>query len=238
MADAQDYYSVLGIPESSRPEQIKSAYRKLALKFHPDKNPGNKEAEERFKKISEAYYVLSDAKKRSEYDAYKRGGFAGGGGGSGGRGGFEGAQGFDYEDLMRMFRGGGGARSSSRESAGFGSFEDILGDMFGGATRGGRPGASQSSYYYTPADGRARRAVDEEENEKGDVDVHAKIAVSKDRAQKGGVVRITSPEGETLSVTIPKGIRNGQKLRLVRRGRNCPCCHKNGDLFLAVHVKD
>src|SRR3989338_6697148 len=96
MAEDRDYYGVLGVAEKATVEQIKSAYRKLALKFHPDKNPGNKEAEERFKKISEAYYVLSDEKKRAEYDAYKRGGFAGAAGGGGGGAG---------ECRFRRFRG-------------------------------------------------------------------------------------------------------------------------------------
>lgn len=235
MAQTQDYYQVLGVAENASLDEIKKTYRKLALKFHPDKNPGNKEAEEKFKRISEAYYVLSDEKKRAEYDAYRRGGFSSGGpGGHGGSGGFQGAQGFNYEDLMNMFRGGGGARpGSSREYAGFGMFDDILGDMFaGGAQRGG--GGGQTYYYTTGRPGSSARSAETEE----DSDIHAKIAVSPDRAEKGGTIRVTSPDGEKLTVTIPKGIKQGQKLRLTRQGRMCPHCRKKGDLFLAVHIKE
>ncbi len=237
MAQTQDYYQVLGVAESATVEEIKKTYRKLALKFHPDKNPGNKEAEEKFKRISEAYYVLSDEKKRAEYDAYRRGGYGPGGPGQGGGGGFQGAQGFNYEDLMNMFR-GGGRHGSSREYAGFGAFDDILGDLLGGA---GGAGGGRTHYYTTQGpEGRARRARRPGGENGGDVDsdVHAKIAVSRERAEKGGTIKVTSPEGEKLAVAIPKGIREGQKLRLARQGKACPHCRKKGDLFLSVHIKE
>src|SRR4026209_99949 len=108
MSTKRDYYEILGVSKSSTPEEIKKAYRKVAIQFHPDKNPGNKEAEEKFKEATEAYEVLSDAEKRRNYDqsgrgAVGRGGdpFAGARGGFGGGG--AGFEGFDLSDALRAF---------------------------------------------------------------------------------------------------------------------------------------
>lgn len=115
MADKQDYYEVLGIKKGCTEAEIKSAFRKKAMEFHPDRNPGDHVAEEKFKEVNEAYGMLSDPKKKDKYDRF---GFAG-------------------VDPNAGF-GGGGAGGSS----GFGGFEDIFGDLFGGAFGGG--GFSQS----------------------------------------------------------------------------------------------
>jgi molecular chaperone DnaJ len=122
----KDYYAVLGVPEGAPEKELSKAYKKLAKQYHPDANPGNKEAEERFKEISAAYDVLGDKQKRAEYDEVRRmvaSGVGPGGFGFGGPGGFGGGQTFHFET------GGGG-------------FSDLLGNLFGAAGRRGRRGPS------------------------------------------------------------------------------------------------
>ena len=119
MADKRDYYEALGLQKGANEEEIKKAFRQNAKKYHPDVNPGNKRAEERFKEINEAYEVLSDADKRARYDQFGHAGvdpnFGGGSGFGGGFGGF-GSMDFDLGDLFGSFFGGGGSSSRSRNS--------------------------------------------------------------------------------------------------------------------------
>ena len=119
MSAVRDYYEVLGVPRDASPEDIKKAYRQLAVKYHPDKNPGDKQSEERFKEVAEAYEVLSDPEKRAQFDRFGRRGASAPSGG-----GFE-AHGFDLSDALRAFM---------RDFGGMGGF----GDMFEtGPSRGG-----------------------------------------------------------------------------------------------------
>lgn len=125
-----DYYNRLGVERNASQDEIKKAYRKMAVKYHPDKNPGNHEAEEKFKQVSEAYSILSDEKKKSMYDQYGEAGLKGSMGG-----GFGGSDfGFDISDALRTFMNGFG---------GFGGFDDV----FGGFSGGGNPrkGSSKGS---------------------------------------------------------------------------------------------
>ena len=112
MAEKRDYYEVLGVAKTATADEIKSAYRKLAMKYHPDRNPGDKAAEEKFKEAAEAYDVLRDAEKRQRYDQFGHAAFANGGGG----GGF-GAGGMNMDDIFSMFGdifGGRGVRRAAR----------------------------------------------------------------------------------------------------------------------------
>jgi len=120
----RDYYDVLGVNKSASPEDIKSAYRKLAVKYHPDKNPGDKAAEDKFKEASEAYGILSDKSKKENYDNFGHAAFENGGGGQGGFGGFGGFGGSDFSDIFEDFFGdfgGGGRRNNKRSSSNRGS---------------------------------------------------------------------------------------------------------------------
>ena len=116
----RDYYDVLGVSKNASPEDLKSAYRKLAVKYHPDKNPGDTKAEDKFKEASEAYGILSDKSKKDNYDNFGHAAFENGGGG---RGGFSGFGGSDFSDIFEDFFGdfGGGGRSSKRSSSNRGS---------------------------------------------------------------------------------------------------------------------
>ena len=101
MADKRDYYEVLGVEKNANADEIKKAYRKAAIKYHPDKNPGDKEAEEKFKEAAEAYDVLSNPDKRARYDQFGHAGMSGAAGGAGGFGG--GFGGFSMEDIFSQF---------------------------------------------------------------------------------------------------------------------------------------
>jgi len=113
----RDYYEVLGVARDATADQIKSAYRKAAMQYHPDRNPGNKEAEERFKELNEAYQVLSDPERRAQYDRFGHAAFQGPQGGPGGFGGFDFSQGFEevFSDIFGDFFGTGRGRSRSRQ---------------------------------------------------------------------------------------------------------------------------
>ena len=213
----KNYYATLGILETSTPEEIKKVYRKLALQHHPDKNPGDKKAEAKFKEISSAYYVLSDPKRRAEYDQMRRLGEAPRSGD------YAGAQGFDFEELLKQFGGRKGSRSSGGQYSGF---NDIFSDIFSGASQGSQ---GKTYQYYS--------SEPEAEIEPAKVDVHVNLRISKEKAEKGGRIAFRTPEGKTLSVSIPPHTRNGQKLKLTRQGRLCPTCRHEGDIILQVALK-
>ncbi len=132
MAEKRDYYEVLGVSKTATADEIKSAYRKLAMKYHPDRNPGDKAAEEKFKEAAEAYDVLHDAEKRQRYDQFGHQAFANGAGGPGGFG----AGGMSMDDIFAAFSDVfGGRMHGGGGRGGFGGFESFFGG--GGGGRGG-----------------------------------------------------------------------------------------------------
>lgn len=210
----KDYYQVLGVSEDASQAEIKKAYRKLAVKYHPDKNPGDAKAEEEFKKISEAYYSIGDPERRKKYDNMRRmGGFDGD---------FSSSQGFDYSDFVRQFSGGGFSAGSP--------FGDIFGDIFSGGSSRGR-----TTYYYSgggPQQGGFTSGAQEV-----DSDIRATLPIPKDLAKKGGEAKFKLSSGKNITLKIPPGTTNGQKMRLRGQGDKCPCCKHKGDLIVTVKIK-
>lgn len=208
-----DYYEVLGVKKDSSAQDIKKAYRKLAMKYHPDKNKGDKEAEEKFKKISEAYAVLSDSEKRKQYDTFGASGFQQ-------RYSQEDIfRGFDLGDILKEF-GLGGLGGSFRASGGQGSpFEAFF-------FQGGGPGAGARTGYRTTT----------QQPVKGS-DLTYELAVSLHEILTGSEKTISlrkEDKTENVSVKIPKGIKAGQKLRLSGKGSPSPYGGPPGDLYLII----
>lgn len=208
---ATDFYKALGVKEDASAEEIKKAFRSLAKKFHPDRNKGKKEAEERFKEISEAYDTLSDPKKKSEYDMVSKYGAYGG---QPGQNPFGGA-----------FRqsGPGGTRFEFRTSGeGFENIEDLFGDFFGRTSRKSR--RTQSPF-----------SQPEEEQPRGQ-DVRSEITITFMEAIKGTSRLIQLPDVKKIRVKIPAGIEDSGKIRLAGQGQPAIFGGEAGDLIITVNV--
>ena len=217
----KDFYKVLGVSKDATAEEIKKAYRKLARQYHPDVNK-TKEAEEKFKDISEAYDVLSNKDERRKYDAIRQFGMGGArfAGGSG-QGGFD-ASGFS--DMFGSMFGGGPAGSRIRFSTSGGgqpNLNDIF-SMFGGAA--GRSGAPYADY-----DTSSRPEPGEDRT--------SKINLTFRQAVKGATVSLASG-GRKFKTHIPAGVRDGQRIRLAGKGKPGRNGGKAGDLYLHVSVAD
>jgi len=221
MKYSKDYYKILGVPENASADQIKKDYRKLAIQYHPDKNKGNKQAEEKFKEISEAYYVLSDPKRRAEFDQFRKFGGVDPRGG----GGFHGAEGFDFEDLLRSY-GRQQGRGSSNRSQSYSGFADIFEELFSAG------GGMNAQFDYGS---QGRRAGRQQPAEAEDHDDQGTLKVSAVRAKEGGAVKIRSKDGKTIAVKIPKDARDGMKLRLKGLGKILRS-GKKSDLILKIKV--
>ena len=219
----KDFYAVLGVSKDASEADIKKAYRKLARTHHPDQNPGDAAAEQRFKEISEAYDVLSDPKDRQEYDALRA---MGGGGARFTAPGGSSAGGF--EDVFGDMFGGGAGPGSFRTSSGAGGPD--LSDLFGAFAGGGFGGAQGfgGTQGFGGGYGQPRPT-------KG-ADRTATTTISFRGAVEGTTVSLRAADGETVEVRIPKGIRDGQKVRA--RGKGSPGTAGRGDLMVTVQVRE
>jgi len=215
---AEDYYKLLGVQKDASKDEIKKAFRKLALKYHPDQNKDDKKAEEMFKKINEAYAVLSDDQKRKQYDMFGAEGFS---------------RRYSQEDIFRGFDmgsifqefgfGGGRGRGSS-----------IFDTLFGGGKRQsqGRGNSSQNPFGggFNGFGGNHHQPPPASETQLN-VSLEDVVLGKKQRVQLD-----TGAGVETIEISIPKGIDSGQKLRIKGKGAPNPMTGQRGDLFCKIIV--
>ncbi|MEH2398231.1 DnaJ C-terminal domain-containing protein [Nostoc sp.] len=230
--DFKDYYAILGVSKTASQEEIKQAFRKLARKYHPDVNPNNKQAEARFKEVSEAYEVVSDVDKRKKYDQF----------------------GQYWKQAGEGFPSGGvGADMGGFDFSQYGNFDEFINELlgrFGGATpRGGRQSYSQNysnysqNYSYRSSTG-APSGFSSGFNDYGfgdastgtSQDTEAVITLTFAEAFNG-VQKRFSLGNETIDVRIPSGAKPGTRLRVRGKGQINPMTQQRGDLYLKVELQ-
>lgn len=263
MADKQDYYEVLGVGRDASPEEIKKAYRKLAMQYHPDRNPDNKEAEQKFKEVNEAYGVLSDADKKAQYDQFGHSAFDGsaGYGGGGGFGGFD-FGGFDMGDIFSSFFGGGRSSQGSRanapipgddigirvvlsfEEAVFGCKKEVTFNRIQrcdqcsgtGAEKGTNVEKCNSCGGSGTVRVQQRTAFGVMQSTRACPDCNGTGKVIKSpcsNCRGKGLVKVS----KKLEVSIPAGIDDGQRIALRSQGNDGKNGGATGDLIIEVNVR-
>lgn len=226
--DFKDYYSILGVDKNASASDIKKAYRKLALKYHPDRNPNDKEAENRFKEVNEAYEVLSDPEKRKKYDQF--------------------GQYWQQADQFQQ-RGGGGARTRTTgfgtDMGGFdfsqyGSFEEFIDELLG---RFSTTGGGRTRYTYRTSPGGGAGFTDFSDFSSGfgsgaavGADAEATIRLTFSEAFHGVQKRL-SLGNEVINVRIPGGAKSGSRIRVPGKGKPSPYGQQRGDLYLNVELQ-
>jgi len=214
MQNFRNYYEILGVPKTATADEIKRSYRRLARKYHPDLNPNDKAAEERFKDIGEAYEVLADTTKRQQYDRFgqywKQGGFQGGGG-----------AGRPREQYTPDFEKGN--YSGDVDFSQYNDFQEFVDQLLGKFRTGDRTqdtgGSSYRSNTQAPPRPTPRR------------DSEALLELPLERAYVGGRERIRLEDGRSLEVNMPAGVLSGQRIRLKGQGTS------GGDLYLKITLK-
>src|SRR5580700_82909 len=257
-AQKRDYYEVLGVNRGAGEAELKKAYRRLAIQFHPDRNPGDKDAEEKFKELNEAYQILSDAERRAQYDRFGHAAFQGPQG-PGGFGGFDFTQGFEevFSDIFGDFFGTGRGRSRSRSRRG----DDLRYDLeveFEEAARGSEKVVKfQRLTMCESCNGSRARGGSEGArtcpNCRGTGQVRTQqgfFSISTTCGQcrgEGSIIADPCPKcqgqgrirrPESLSVRIPPGVDNGSRLKLRAEGEAGFGGGPAGDLYVVIHVRE
>ncbi|MEH2315423.1 MAG: DnaJ C-terminal domain-containing protein [Nostoc sp.] len=223
--DFKDYYAILGVSKTATQEEIKQAFRKLARKYHPDVNPNNKQAEARFKEVSEAYEVVSDTDKRKKYDQF----------------------GQYWKQAGEGFPSGGvGADMGGFDFSQYGNFDEFINELlgrFGGASpRGGRQQSYSQNYSYRTSTGSSTGFSSFNDYGFGDAstgtsqDTEAVISLTFAEAFNG-VQKRFSLGNETIDVRIPSGAKPGTRLRVRGKGQINPMTQQRGDLYLKVELQ-
>ncbi|MCC5618974.1 DnaJ domain-containing protein [Nostoc sp. CHAB 5836] len=218
--DFKDYYAILGVSKTASPEEIKQAFRKLARKYHPDVNPNNKQAEARFKEVSEAYEVVSDSDKRKKYDQF----------------------GQYWKQAGEGFPSGGvGADMGNFDFSQYGNFDEFINELlgrFGGAT----PRSERQSYSYSTSSRSAPSGFAgfndfgfQDAGGGTTQDSEATITLTFAEAFNG-VQKRFSLGNETIDVRIPSGAKPGTRLRVRGKGQINPMTQQRGDLYLKVEL--
>lgn len=223
----KDYYAALGVARGATEDEIKKTYRKLAMQFHPDRNKGDKKAEEKFKEISEAYAVLSDKEKRAQFDQFGAAGFR---------------QRYSQEDIFRGADFGDAFSGTGIDPS------DIFSALFGGRAGGGRggfrvnfgggaPGGASGFDFgqmFGQGGGRGARQADGE-------DISYELPISIEEAHHGAEKQVTyqgSSGPKQMKVRIPTGIAEGQRLRIPGRGEPAHGGGAAGDLYFTVRIEE